>query len=89
MMDNSDLDDNYPEVCPAKIGTSRQACEGEEESEARSTSTPTPSPSSSLFGWLVGFLTSSPTPRLYHHGPQDRASDNFTCCHTRDREGRP
>ena len=22
-------------------------------------------------------------------GPQDKASDNFTCCHTRDRDGRP
>ena len=32
-----------------------------------------------LFGWLVGFLTSSSTTRLYRGGPQDRAS---TCCHT-------
>ena len=29
---------------------------------------------------LVGFLTSSSTTRLYRG--QDRASDNFTCCHT-------
>ena len=35
-----------------------------------------------LVGWLVGFLTSSSTTRLYRGRSQDRASDNFTCCHT-------
>ena len=38
----------------------------------------------SLLVWLVGFLMSSSTA-----GPQDRASDNFTYCHTWDRAGRP
>ena len=44
----------------------------------------------SLVGWLVGFLTSSSQQLGYIvDGPQDRASDNFTCCNTRDRAGRP
>ena len=35
----------------------------------------------SLFGWLV---SKSPRQLLGYiaDGPQDRASDNFTCCHT-------
>ena len=35
-----------------------------------------------LFGWSVGFLTSSSTLGYIADGPQDKASDNFTCCHT-------
>ena len=35
-----------------------------------------------LFVCLFGFLTSSSTTRLNWGWPQDRASDNFTCCHT-------
>ena len=35
-----------------------------------------------LFGWLFGFLTSSSTTGYIPDGPQDRASDNFTCCQT-------
>ena len=31
---------------------------------------------------LVGFLTSSSTTGYIADGPQDRASDNFRCCHT-------
>ena len=31
---------------------------------------------------FVGFLTPSSTTRVYRGGSQDRASDNFTCCHT-------
>ena len=38
--------------------------------------------------WLVGFLTSSSTTRLYR-GRAPRQSVNFTCCHTWDRAGRP
>ena len=40
-----------------------------------------------LFGWLVGFLTSSSTTRLYRGQVPRLTSDNFTCCHTRDRVG--
>ena len=42
-----------------------------------------------LFVWLVGFLTSSSTTRLYRGRIQRLTSDNFMCCHTRDRAGRP
>ena len=42
-----------------------------------------------LFVWLVGFLTSSLTTRLYRGQVPRLTSDNFTCCHTRDRVGRP
>ena len=34
-----------------------------------------------LFVWLVGFLTSSSTTRLYRERVP-RQSPNFTCCHT-------
>ena len=37
------------------------------------------------FGWLVGFLTSSSTTRLY----LGQAPRQLTCCHTWDRAGRP
>ena len=40
-----------------------------------------------LFVWLVGFLTSSSTTRLYRGRVSRLKSDNFTCCHTRDRAG--
>ena len=40
-----------------------------------------------LFGWLVGFLTSSSTTRLYRGKIPRLTSDNFTCCHTRDWAG--
>ena len=39
------------------------------------------------FVCLVGFLTSSSTTRLYRGRVPKLASDNFTCCHTRDRVG--
>ena len=45
-----------------------------------------------LFVWLVGFLTSSPTTRLYRGRVPRLTSDNFyvlPVCHTRDRAGRP
>ena len=42
-----------------------------------------------LFVWLVGFLTSSSTTRLYHGRGPRLTSDNFMCCHTRGRAGRP
>ena len=42
-----------------------------------------------LFVWLVGFLASSSTTSLYRGRVPRLASDNFTCCHTRDRAGRP
>ena len=42
-----------------------------------------------LFVCLIGFLTSSSPTRFIADGPQDRASDNFMCCHTWDRAGRP
>ena len=42
-----------------------------------------------VFVWLVGFLTSSPTTRLYRGRVPRLTTDNFTCCHTRDRAGRP
>ena len=38
-----------------------------------------------LVGWLVGWLVSLRPRQLLGHiadGPQDRPSDNFTCCHT-------
>ena len=35
-----------------------------------------------VFGWLVGFLTSSSTTRLYRGRVPRLTSDNFTCCHT-------
>ena len=38
---------------------------------------------------LFGFLTSSSATRLYRGGVSRLTSDNFTCCHTRDRAGRP
>ena len=40
---------------------------------------------SPMFVCLVGFLMSSPATRLYSGRVQRPASDNFTCCHTRDR----
>ena len=42
-----------------------------------------------FFVWLVGFLTSSPASRLYRGRVPRLTSDNFMCCHTRDRAGRP
>ena len=42
-----------------------------------------------FFVCLVGFLTSSSTTRLYRGRVPRLTSDNFTCCHTRDRAGRP
>ena len=42
-----------------------------------------------LFGWLVGLFTSSSTTRLYRGRVPRLTSDNFMCCHTRDRAGRP
>ena len=41
------------------------------------------------FGWLVGFLTSSSTTRLYRGRVPRLMSNNCTCCYTRDRAGRP
>ena len=41
------------------------------------------------FVCLFGFLTSSSITRLYRGRVPKLASDNFTCCHTRDRVGRP
>ena len=41
------------------------------------------------FVCLVGFLTSSSASRLYRGRVPRLTSDNFTCCHTRDRAGRP
>ena len=38
-----------------------------------------------LFGWLVGFLMSSSTIRLYRGRVPRLTSDNFTRCHTWDR----
>ena len=38
---------------------------------------------------LVGFLTSSTTTKLYRGRVPRLTSDNFTCCHTRDRARRP
>ena len=38
--------------------------------------------SSLLLFCSIDFLMSSSTTRLYPYGPQDRASDNFMCCHT-------
>ena len=42
-----------------------------------------------LLGWLVGFLTSSSRTMLYRGRVPRLISDNFTCCHTQDRVGRP
>ena len=42
-----------------------------------------------LFVCLVGFSTSSSTTRLYRGRAPRLTSANFTCCHTRDRAGRP
>ena len=42
-----------------------------------------------LFGWLVGFLTSSSANRLYRGRVPRLTFDNFTRCYTRDRTGRP
>ena len=42
-----------------------------------------------LFVCLFGFLTSLSTTRLYCGQVSRLMSDNFTCCHTRDRAGRP
>ena len=42
-----------------------------------------------LFVWLFGFLTSLSTTRRYRGRVPRLTSDNFTCCHTRDRAGRP
>ena len=39
--------------------------------------------------WLVGFLTSSLTTRLYRGRVPRLTSDNFMCNHTRDSAGRP
>ena len=39
--------------------------------------------------WLVGFVTSSSTTRLYRGRVPRLTSDNFTCFHLRDRTGRP
>ena len=38
---------------------------------------------------LVGFLTFSSTTRLYRGRVPRLTSGSFTCCHTRDRAGRP
>ena len=38
---------------------------------------------------LVGFLTSSSATSVYHGRVPRLTSDNFSCCHTRDRAGRP
>ena len=38
---------------------------------------------------MFGFLTSSSATRLYRGRVPRLTSDNFTCCHTRDRAGRP
>ena len=51
-------------------------------------------PYACLFVCLAGFLTSSSTTTVLlldyiADGPQDRASDNLTCCHTWDRAGGP
>ena len=47
-------------------------------------------PSRTQRAWLVAwFLTSSSTTRLYRGRIPRLTSGNFTCCHTRDREGRP
>ena len=37
---------------------------------------------------LVGFLMSSSETTLYRGGIKRQSSNNFTCCHTRDRVGR-
>ena len=42
-----------------------------------------------IVGLFVSFLTSSSISRLYHGWVSRLASDNFTCCHTRDRARRP
>ena len=42
-----------------------------------------------LVGWLVGFLTSSSTSRLYVRRVPRLKSEIFTCCYTWDRAGRP
>ena len=42
---------------------------------------------SQLFVCLFGFLTSSSSTRLYRGRVPRLTSDNFTCCHTRDRAG--
>ena len=42
-----------------------------------------------LFVWLVGFLNSSSTTMLYRGWVPRLTSDNFTCCHTRDKAERP
>ena len=41
------------------------------------------------FVWLVGFLMSLATTRLYREQVPNLTSDHFTCCHTRDRAARP
>ena len=55
-------------------------------------STKLPPPSESVIEsvfWLVGFLTSSSTTRLYRGRAPRLTSDNLKSCHTRDRAGRP
>ena len=42
-----------------------------------------------LFVWLSDFWTSSSATRLYRGRVPTLTSGNFTCCHTRDRAGRP
>ena len=42
-----------------------------------------------LFVCMFGFVRSLPPTRLYHRRVSRLTSDNFTCCHTRDRAGRP
>ena len=42
-----------------------------------------------LFVCLFGLITSSSTTRLYRGRVPRLTSSNFTCCHTRDRAGRP
>ena len=41
------------------------------------------------FVCLVGFLTSSLTTRLYHERVPRMTYDNYKCCYTPDRAGRP
>ena len=40
-------------------------------------------------GFVCSFDFLKSSSRGYHGRPQDRASDNFMCCHTWDRAGRP
>ena len=42
-----------------------------------------------IFAWLVGFFTSWSATRLFRERVPRLTSDNFTCCHTRDKAWRP